>query len=211
MAKKAVERGQKGERKQEIAAGVPAVVLIDEARILRAPLLKNENTRGGDVYNVASIADMEDYGYLPTPKKEIRIKANLARAEKYRLEADDVLLTIVGTIGKISIVPSDLSGKWIPTSNMLIIRFKDERSDKAIAFTMFMKSEYGRAILSKLTHGKTIPIISKKAFARTYIPELTSPVRKESKLLFSKEEKLYLKREELVAQAEELRKDYLKG
>lgn len=211
MAKKKSEKSQKAERKQEIAPGVPGVVLAEEARILRAPLLKNENTRAGDMYHVASIADMEDYGYLKTPKKEIRIKANAQKAEKYHLEGDDVLLTIVGTIGKISVVPSDLTGKWIPTSNMLIIRFREDKAEKAVAFTMFMKSEYGRGILSKLTHGKTIPIISKKAFSRTLVPALTTATRKESKMLFAKEEKLYLKREELVAQAEELRKSYLKS
>jgi restriction endonuclease S subunit len=211
MAKKKTERSSKIERRQEIIAGVPAVILIDEARILRAPLLKNENTRGGEVYHVASIADMEDYGYLNTPKKQIRVKANGAKAEKYHLEPHDVLLTIVGTIGKISIVPESFDGKCIPTSNMLIIRFRETKPEKALAFTMFMKSEYGRAILVKLTHGKTIPIISKKAFSKTLIPALTAVVKKESKALFSKEEKLYQKREELVLQAEELRKGYLKG
>ncbi len=210
MAKKKTEKTQRSERKQEVVPGVPGVVLVDEARILRAPLLKNENTRGGELFRVASISDMEDYGYLSTPRKEIRIRANAAKAEKYHLEPYDVLLTIVGTIGKISIVPGDLAGKWIPTSNMLIIRFREEKQDRATAFTMFIKSEHGRGILTRLTHGKTIPIISKKAFSKTMIPSLTAAVKKETKTLFGKEEKLYQKREELVQQAEELRKSYLK-
>ncbi len=211
MAKKKTEKTPRAEKKLEAAPGVPGTVLVDEARILRAPLLKNENTRGGEVYRVASISDMEDYGYLATPKKEIRIRANAAKAEKYHLEPFDVLLTIVGTIGKISIVPESIQGKWIPTSNMLIIRFRDDKQDKAVAFTMFIKSEFGRAILNRLTHGKTIPIISKKAFSKTPIPALTTVIKRESRSLFGKEEKLYQKREELVRQADDLRKSYLKS
>ncbi len=209
MAKTPKKESAHGERPLLVAPGIPGVVLSDVAKVLRAPLLKNETTRGGDAYRVASISDMNDFGYLPTPEKEIRLRQGVAKAEKYRLEPHDVLLTIVGTIGKISIVPAEFAEKWIPTSNMLIIRFLEDKAENAVAFTMFIKSMHGRSLLAKLTHGKTIPIISKKAFAKTVLPALTATVRKESKSVFSREEKLYQKRDELLDQAEELRKSYL--
>ena len=210
MAKTSKRQTTNNDKPLTVSPGVPGVVLSDEARVLRAPLLKNETTRGGELYRVASISDMNDFGYLPVPQKEIRLRNGISKAEKYRLEPHDVLLTIVGTIGKISIVPPEIDEKWIPTSNMLIIRFYEDKSDKAIAFTMFIKSIPGRELLSRLTHGKTIPIISKKAFGKSVIPQLTSSVRKESKSLFSKETRLYIKREELLEQAEDVRKSYLK-
>ncbi len=190
-------------------AARPGVILRDTATILRAPLIKNEPVKGARMYHVVSITDMNDFGFLTTPKKTIRIKEKLPKAQKYELEPFDVLLTIVGTIGKITILPDALEGQWIPASNMLIIRFTNDKLDNAIAFVMFMKSRYGVDILTKLTHGTTIPIVSKKAFSRIVIPQLTPEVRKESKALFTKEERLYLKRQELEVAAQQLRGEYL--
>ncbi|TVR56477.1 MAG: hypothetical protein EA426_13565 [Spirochaetaceae bacterium] len=190
-------------------AARPGVILRDAATVLRAPLIKNEPVKGALMYHVVSITDMNDFGFLITPKKTIKIKEKLPKARKYELEPFDVLLTIVGTIGKITILPDALEGQWIPASNMLIVRFTKDKLDNAIAFVMFMKSRYGVDILTKLTHGTTIPIVSKKAFSRVVIPQLTPEVKKESKELFTKEERLYLKRQELEVAAQQLRGEYL--
>ncbi len=196
-------------KKQDVLPGVPGIALNAETKILRAPLIKNENAKNSQLYHVASITDIPASGYLDMPKKEIRVKQSLPKAEKYELEPFDVLLTIVGTIGEITILPEKLPGKWIPSSNMLIIRFNDSKQDKAIAFYMFMKSKHGQSILKNLTHGATIPIISKKAFSKKLIPELTTDIKRESKKFFNNESKIFQKIEDLKKSAEELRATYL--
>lgn len=183
-------------------------VLAQNATILRAPLIKSENQRDGTRFRLASITDMDDHGFLPTPHRILHLKGAEPLARKYQLQDHDVLLTIVGTIGRITIVPPNRTEPWISASNMLIIRFREEKRANAIAFTMFMKGPRGRAILDELTHGTTIPIISKKAFAKVLIPKLTADVWTISEDLFERERELYRRRADLLQKAHQLRATY---
>ncbi len=183
-------------------------VLSEHTTILRAPLIKGENDREGTRFRLASITDMDDHGFLPVPQRVLHLANAEPLARKYELQDYDVLLTIVGTIGRITIVPPNRSEPWISASNMLIIRFHEERRANAVAFTMFMKGPRGRAILQELTHGTTIPIISKKAFAKTRIPQLTDEVRALSSELFEQERELYRQRAELLQKVYQLQATY---
>jgi len=190
-------------------AGQPAVVLKDVARTLRAPLFKSETGRKGRLFRLVSISDMPESGYLQLPQRQIHVKNMLDKAKKYQLQPHDVLLTIVGTVGRIAIVPHNPDGEWLPSSNMLIIRFHAERPTAAVAFAMFMKSVHGAKIFEELTHGKTIPIVSKKEFSRIAIPALTEVVKKKSKESFEAEEQIFRKRKELLKEAQRLRSNFL--
>ncbi len=189
--------------------GVPGIALSEVATLLRAPLMKDEGGAGGACYKVLSITDFPDYGNTAVPAKEVRIRQNLPKAEKYHLEPYDVLISIVGTIGKIIMVPGDMDGNWIPTSNMLIIRFREQKAENAVAFVLFMKSTHGQNILKRLTHGVKIPMISKKAFAKILVPVLSSDIRRLAKSTLMREERLYQKIEEIVNSIREVRAEYL--
>lgn len=186
----------------------PTTTLSEQATILRAPLIKSENQRDGRRFRLASITDMDDHGYLPTPQRVLHLVHAEPLARKYELQDHDVLLSIVGTVGRITIVPPNRSESWISASNMLIIRFREEQRANAIAFTMFMKGPKGRAILDELTHGTSIPMISKKAFSKTRIPQLSERVRMLSTELFEKERSLYRQQTELLQRVYQLQATY---
>jgi hypothetical protein len=190
-------------------AGVPGVILQKEAVLLRAPLFKSELEHDAKPFRIASINDIPDYGFLPTPDRIVHIKSALDKAEKYTLQPWDVILTIVGTIGKIAIIPEYDDVRWVPSSNMFIVRFHDQQHDKAIAFSAFMRSSYGEDILRNLSHGTTISIVSKKQFSKIVIPYLTDEIKAKSQELFEKEQKLFEQREDILIKVASIRDSYL--
>ncbi len=191
------------------ASEIPGIILKESAEILRTPLIKNEPGKGSQIYRMVSIYDLPEYGYINAPEKTIRIKASLSRAEKYLLHPCDVLLTIVGTIGKVGIIGPDLAENWISSSNMLIIRFNNQKEDNALAFTAYIHSDKGRQMLNKLTHGTTIPLLSKKEFSKIVIPKLTVALKRKVKALYAKERKLFNQIEKDKESIAKVRANYL--
>jgi hypothetical protein len=196
--------------------GIPGVPLKHEARVLRAPLLKNEDNVDGTPFRVAAITDFPNVGFLSTPEREIHVGENLKLAEKYELQPFDVLVTIVGTIGSVAVVPGEfprrgeLYERWVPATNMLVVRFRDDAEKKAIAFAVYMKSRHGREMLAELTHGTTIPLVSKKEFSRQLIPYLSPEVCDQSMTIFYREIEIEKKRRRLQDEIDELRDGFLR-
>ncbi len=147
------------------------------ATLLRSPLIKDEpdaeQKQDADKYFVASITDFPPNGYLTRLAKSVTVKNQISIAEKYQLQPNDVLVSIVGSIGRVAIIAPDFNMKAIPSSNLLVFRLREHNPQAAILIAMFYKSSIGQRILADLTHGKTIPLISKKAFTKTPFPALT--------------------------------------
>jgi len=190
-------------------AGRTGLILKHEAVILRAPLIKDENSPMGRDFRIVSINDFPEAGYLSPPERSIRVQNMLDKAEKYRLEPHDLLLTIVGTIGKTAIIPDTMDRPWIPSSNMLIIRFRDDKWEKAITFLAFLKSSFGTQLLDTLTHGRTIPIVSKKEFSTTTIPAFDDDLVEKARSLFEQEITIARDRQQLADEIAAVRSAFL--
>lgn len=189
--------------------GIPGVPLKNEARILRAPLLKNEDQVSGEPFRVAAITDFPSAGFLGTPSRRILVGESAKLAHKYSLQPYDVLVTIVGTIGHVAIVPPEIEENWVPATNMLVIRFREETEKKAIGFAVYMRSRHGQRILEELTHGTTIPLVSKKEFSRRLIPYLSPEVCDESMTIFYREIELEEQRRKIAEEMQSLRDGFL--
>ncbi|TVR03926.1 MAG: hypothetical protein EA403_05870 [Spirochaetaceae bacterium] len=192
-----------------IPAEVPTVVLQDVAELIRAPLIKTNSSRGGTLFRLASIGDFPEFGFLPVPERTVRIQAGKDEVRRFVLEDHDVVMTMVGTIGRIGIIPEQREELWVPASNIVVIRFREKRLEQAIAFVAYMRSQHGRRLLQLLTHGRTIPIISKKAFARTPIPAMSPRLQKTVTAYSRTEALLFQKHREIARQIDELRDTYL--
>ena len=155
---------------------VPTTTVAEVAILLRPPLIKNEpeaqRNPEAKTYGVASITDFPESGYLGEIERHITVSEQQSTAEKYRIQPNDVLVSIVGSIGRVAVVPPDFDQNAVPSSNIVIIRMHNGDSHTAILAAMYYKSELGQSILQDLTHGKTIPLISKKAFAATPFPAI---------------------------------------
>lgn len=187
----------------------PAVVLSDVAQILRAPLFKTETAKTGTDYRIVSVKDMDDEIYITSVDREIRLGTSAPRADKYRLEQFDVLMTMVGEIGAVRILAETPQEAWIPSSNFFVIRFRQDQQDYARLFRYFITSAYGTELLQKLKRGRSIDILSKKQFAQILIPELTSDLRKTIRSMATKEERLHEKRRQLLDEATAVTEGFL--
>lgn len=187
---------------------IPLVTLASVAQILRAPLFKSEKNLGTAPYKIVSVKDFPEAGYITQVEKTVAIANNRLKAENYLLRPHDLLVTIVGNIGSVALVPEGVADNWLPATNMFILRFEAEAELAAISAYVFFKSLYGRAVLDILTHGSTIELINKKSFSQIGIPKLVGEVRKQSKRIFQKEQKLFEKREALRQEANEAVEEY---
>jgi hypothetical protein len=190
-------------------AAIPMVTLSDEADVYRASNFKDEDGRGPKIYKIVGLVDIPEYGYIRNPSKQVKVKDSLDKAEKYHLEPYDVLVSIVGNVGQVGVVPEGFDGPWLPANTFVVVRFRDDKENKAIAFESFMQSKRGRAIVDELESGKTIKTISKKAFQKILIPEATASVKKGAKSVFGKVVKHYEKIEETKQAALDLRRSFL--
>ncbi|MFP4429693.1 MAG: hypothetical protein ACLFPV_00390 [Spirochaetaceae bacterium] len=164
--------------------------LEDYADLLRAPLFRTEES-GNHPVRIASISDFPSYGYLPTPSRRVLLGERYHEARRYRLQPHDVLVTIVGTVGRVAVVADHLSEDWVPATNIVILRPREPTVGIAAALYLFFRSDSGRRAFDGLVHGKSIRLVSKKALAKIPIPTLTVKILKESGELFRAEIDLY--------------------
>lgn len=128
--------------------------LITRADVIRAPLFKTEPGHTSSSYRVISIKDFPPAGYLPQPDREIHLGTRASRARKYSAQPFDVLVTAVGSIGYVTIVPPTCPDNWVPATNLFLIRHHDDPDGrKSRTFYGLMKSAFGQNILDSLSHG----------------------------------------------------------
>lgn len=179
--------------------------LSEQATLLRAPLFKDEPGEKGTTFRVVSIKDFPEAGYLSSPQREIILQEQAEKARVYSLEPFDLLVTMVGTIGHVTIVPETFDDTWIPATNMFVIRFHEERPRKARAMYGLVKSPEGQGLFESLAHGRGIQIVSKKQFSGLLLPRFTEEVLQRTEALWKEEVRLY---EEGLQRIEESRHIY---
>jgi len=172
------------------------------ARVIRAPLFKNEPGQGGEGFHVISIKDFPPAGYLSTPQREIILQDSAEKARGYIVEPYDLLVTIVGTIGAVTIVP-EYSGHWIPATNMLVLRPRERNPRKSRALYALLKSPQGQRVLARLSHGQGIQIVSKKQFSGVLIPEMNGELLDRTEELWQLERETYEESQRLFQRAME--------
>ncbi len=180
-------------------------LLEDHVELLRAPLFKTE-VDGIHPVRIASISDFPCCGYLPKPSRTVLLGDRHREASRYLVLPFDVLVTIVGTVGQLAIVPETVSEEWVPATNIVILRLREPSLGGATALYLYFRSEAGRKVLGELVHGKSIPLVSKKALAKVPVPPLTSDVRERAEALFHQEIALHSKyledRQEIASRVE---------
>ena len=174
-----------------LLTNIDTTTIAETAFMLRPPLIKNESDAEkagkGTSFGIASITDFPESGYLSSTERQIIVQEQNNVAQKYSLQPHDVMLSIVGSIGRVAIIGPDYNGKMVPSSNIVIIRMHEPSAQKAILCGMFYKSAIGQQILADLTHGKTIPLISKKTLASTPFPAATEKNLAAALALFEQE------------------------
>ena len=126
------------------------------------------NTKAGkgtpiEVYEIGA-ADLPAYGYIREPGRTVQLDSLVsATNEDQFLRANDIVLIVKGSVGKVAIVPEDAPGPgpggWIAGQSAIVLRVKENARVDAKAIALQLRSEVGQSLLKNIVSGATIPLI----------------------------------------------------
>ena len=125
------------------------------------PLPKNE-TEGIPAFEVG-LSDFPNYGYLPTPKRQILLSPKVinSKEKKSFLCPGDIIIVVKGSAGKLAIVPDNVpppgSDAWVVNQSSLIMR--PHYSINPLVLFMYLCSDVGQTLLKGIISGATVPLI----------------------------------------------------
>ena len=125
------------------------VQLGDLAEIKRpAASLGSQQDKGIEVREVTS-GDIDDSGQLLQGSRLIRLpEAALAKGRQHLLERGDVLLSIKGGLGKVSVV-QDLDHPTVPGQAFCVVRLRPNAPLTPAALVQYLRSAVGQTLLRK--------------------------------------------------------------
>ena len=194
------------------ASSFSTVRLSEVADLLRLPPgVKDEKVKkGGKRVRSISITDIPEAGYITGVESLITLSADKYKSlKKYVIQPFDVVMSIQGTVGTVGIVPETFTGNWMANISLLVVRFREQKQENAIALCMYLKSTHGREIIRKLQKGDAIKRINVKEFAAVQIPELSADIRKASTSAFKEEINIKARIEDLYSSMMTVRAGYL--
>jgi type I restriction enzyme, S subunit len=132
-------------------------------------------------------------------------RTSAAIAAKYRrstLQADDVLLSIVGTIGKVAVVPRELQGGNI-TQSTVRVRAKEGSADHRFLFWT-LQSPAVVSQFNELRLGTGVPRLNVAHVRGLMVPRPPLPEQRRLADILDKADAIRRKRKEAIALTEEL-------
>ncbi|MBL4844158.1 MAG: restriction endonuclease subunit S [Planctomycetes bacterium] len=130
---------------------------------------RKSDAGGATEHPVVNVRDLED--------GQVRSLGDLDRvalterqekvADRYRVQAGDVLVSCRGTVTKVGLVTEDTAGALV-SSNIILIR-PGERLDPRVLFCL-LRSPLGRRSLEGIATGSTIKAINTKNLAKLTMP-----------------------------------------
>jgi type I restriction enzyme M protein len=175
-------------------------VLPDQARQLKALLSRSEVAALGDLVSTVrpmitssrqsnidhhaedliavcevGAADLPTMGYIRAAGRQQQIPAEIANKNKDQfLRADDIVLIIKGSVGKVGIVPQEAPppglGGWVAGQSGIVLRVNETSKIEAKVLTLMLRSPFGQELLKSISSGATIPLIQLKELLRLQVP-----------------------------------------
>ncbi|WP_083488322.1 N-6 DNA methylase [Stenotrophomonas koreensis] len=152
--------------------------LGEVAELLNPVPNKDRNQEGPEAIEVLEVGaqDLPANGYIKTPEKKVNIVLPVRRSGSGNdvfLRPGDVVLITKGSTGKVGIVPEDVppagKGGWIAGQSAIVLRSSDGKADLRW-LGLWLRSKMGQGVLSGITSGSTIPMISIQTLRKLEVP-----------------------------------------
>ena len=147
--------------------------LEDQAAIIRPGL--STNTDGLIPAFEVGAQDIQNSGYLDTPQKNTEVSGS-PKNETQFLRPLDIVMVIKGSVGKVSIAPTDTPppgpGGWVVGQTIAVIR--NEGGIDPRALVVFLRSDLGQELIRRLVAGAVIPFIQTRELRQLKIPVLNT-------------------------------------
>lgn len=153
-------------RLEDLLSEEKTVPLEDLVDLIRPQFLKSDDDEppAAEFPEVAA-QDLGDDGHIEAPAKRVGVSAKmLSKAKQQLLQPHDVLLLNKGwSVGKVAIVPSNLSESWLANQSFLILRLRpNPHISSPVVLMRYLASPMGQALLAKRAGGSTIPMLQTK-------------------------------------------------
>jgi type I restriction enzyme M protein len=142
---------------------IPLVKIVDFVRSLP---VSYKNSEGNSAITVQEVSTLDvDMGYLTAPKKEVMVSERVVdEYEKSFLKAKDILLVSKGTqasrVAFVAEAPEVGEYGWVASQFVTVLRMKERSSISAEALFVFLRSQIGQRLLSRLSVGTSIANLS---------------------------------------------------
>lgn len=154
----------KGTRRlMEVVSAAKTVALGELVRTIRPMNTKSGKAEPIEVHEIGA-ADLPAYGFIREPGRTVKMDSYVsAMNEDQFLRANDIVLIVKGSAGKVGIVPDEPPGPgpggWIAGQSAIVLRVKDQANVDPKALALQLRSEIGQSLLKNIVSGATIPLI----------------------------------------------------
>lgn len=117
--------------------------------------------------------DLKDMDYITNFNnvKRIDIDTNKNKISNFKLKQNDILISCRGDIGEVGIIGNLGENLLLPSSNMILVRFKDNINELWIkSVYMFLKSDIGQFLIKRTAFGNNLSTISTNDIKKLGIP-----------------------------------------
>lgn len=143
---------------QRTLAKQKTIPLGELAELIRPQAVRDKKQKeDGTEYREVMVSDLPDTGYINDTKRTVFVsEKNKERAKQQRLAANDILVSIKGTIGKIGLIPESFADdqQWLAGQSLQIVRCKENsKLISSIVLYMYLKSPIAQSLLASRASG----------------------------------------------------------
>ena len=193
-------------------SGMPKRRLDDVVTLVRPmnTLSDSDEEQGIVAYEIGA-ANMPEYGCINTHGREVTISSDAVKKNQHQfLKSGDIVLIIKGSVGKLGIVgnaPPAGEGGWVAGQSFIVLRLNTSSIDARWLF-VFLRSEIGQALISKLVSGATISLLKLNDLPKLEIPVSDRESQQQIIADFDQEVELQSQIDEIHKKQTELAKKY---
>lgn len=157
---------------QRRLAHVEKVALGDLVSTVRTPPASKANSDGIPVLEVGA-SDIARTGYT-RPGRDGAVRDVGSQDPDHFLREGDIVLTIRGNVGRVGFIPADVAkpgpGGWTAGSSLTVLRTRSESGVDPAVLALLLRSPLGQELLSGISSGVTIPMITLRDLLRLELP-----------------------------------------
>lgn len=151
--------------------GVVLSTLGEHFSVLRAR--QHSTSTSGTAVREVLASDIPEYGMTLSASKEALFDLDSPKSTTHFLQPNDLLLAVKGSIGKIGIVPTPPTageGGWVAGQSFAVLRAIEPNSYMPQALLVYLRSDLGQILLSRMAVGASQPTIQLSALKDLQIP-----------------------------------------
>lgn len=193
-------------------SGMPKQRLDDVVTLVRpmSTLSDSGEEQGVIAYEIGA-ANMPEHGCINAHGREVIISPDAIKKNQHQfLKSGDIVLIIKGSVGKLGIIgeaPPAGEGGWVAGQSSIVLRLNTSSID-ARWLLVFLRSEIGQAIISKLVSGATISLLKLNDLLKLEIPISDRETQQQIIADFDQEVELQSQIDEIHKKQTELAKKY---